>query len=65
MHIYFICALAQSGIGLTSVNGVRVRVQVCRQSKTEEHGKPKNEEVPGGVQVHQLQVGEADSCDHT
>lgn len=52
-------------IMLTSVNGVRVHVQVGRQSETKEHGKPKNKEVPRGVQVHQLQVGEADSCDHT
>lgn len=50
---------------LTGFNGVGVRVQVCRQSETKEHRKPENKEVPGGVQVHQLQVGEADGCDHT
>lgn len=64
-HIYLTCALTHLGITLTSVNGVRVRFQVCWQSETKEHGKPKNKEVPRGVQVHQLQVGEADSRDHT
>lgn len=63
-HIYLICALTQTCITLTSVNGFRMCVQVCRQSETKEHGKPKNKEVPGGVQIHQLQVGEADGCDH-
>lgn len=49
----------------TCVDGVGVRVQVRGQSQTEEHWEPENKKISGRVQIHQLQVRQANSSDHT
>jgi len=41
-----------------------VLLDVARQHQTEEDGETQDEEVPGGVEVHKLQVGEPHGCDH-
>lgn len=43
----------------------RVLFEVARQHQTEEDGETQNKEVPGGVEVHKLQVGQSHRCDHT
>lgn len=43
----------------------RVLFEVARQHQTEEDGETQNKEVPGGIEVHKLQVGQSHRCDHT
>lgn len=43
----------------------RVLLEVARQHETKEDGETQNEEVPGGVEVNKLQVGQSHRCDHT
>lgn len=50
---------------LTCADGIWVFIQVCGQSQTEEHREPENEKISGRVEIHQLQVGQTNSCDHT
>lgn len=50
---------------LTYVDGFGMCIKVRRQSQTEKHGKAQDKKISGRVQIHQLQVWKADSCDHT
>ena len=43
----------------------RVLFEVARQHQTEEDGEAQDKEVPGGVEVDKLQVGQSHCCDHT
>ena len=42
----------------------RVLLQVAGQHQAEEDGEAQHKEVPGGVEVHELQVGQAHGGDH-
>lgn len=42
-----------------------VLFEVARQHQTEKDGEAQDKEVPGGVEIDKLQVGQSHSCDHT
>lgn len=42
----------------------RILSEVTWKDEPKEDGKSKHKKVPGGVQVDELQVGQADSSDH-
>lgn len=42
-----------------------VLFEVAWQHQTEEDRETQNKEVPGGVEVNELQVGQSNCCDHT
>lgn len=43
----------------------RILFEVAWQHQAKEDGKAQNKEVPGGVEVYKLQVGQSDGCDHS
>lgn len=43
----------------------RVLFEVAWQHQAKEDGKAQNKEVPGGVEVHKLQVGQSHGRDHS
>lgn len=43
----------------------RVLFEVAWQHQAKEDGKAEDKEVPGGVEVHKLQVGQSDGRDHS
>lgn len=44
---------------MTCLDSSWVCVQVAGQHEAREHGEAQHKEVPGGVQVHTLEVGQA------
>lgn len=42
----------------------RVLFEIAGQHQAKEDGEAQNKEVPGGVEVYKLQVGQSHSCDH-
>lgn len=43
----------------------RVLSEVTGKNKPEEYGESKHKQVPGRIQINELQVREADGCDHS
>lgn len=43
----------------------RVLFEVAREHQSKEDGKAQNKEVPGGVEVYKLQVGQPHGSNHT
>lgn len=58
--------IIHSFLGSSSLTGdERVLFEVAWQHQAKEDGKAQNKEVPGGVEVDKLQVGQSNGRDHS